>query len=363
MSPPPRSAIAHLLEQPHRFGFIQAVRLIERWQRRPGLPPPQDAFGRGLRFRNSLSLAFPASEIAEFRVVATGGPREAAAGRWPDAGPEASTVARIEITPAFMGLLGAGGTLPRFYTELFARREWLHKDGSSRRFLDIFVHRAVVLFYQAWRKHRLPLRFETDRHQEFLPCVLALAGLGQTALRNRLRAREGGVADDALALYAGLLQQRPVSAAVIGQLLSHYLGVGVRLDQFVGRWFALPPDQQTTLGRDHATLGAQAVVGERIWQRDLRLRLTLGPLGRAQFTRFLPGPPAGPGLVALRELLTLLTGVVFEYEVRLCLRAADVQPARLHAADAPRLGWTGFLTTRPAAQDRSDAGYDLHALA
>lgn len=350
------SAIAGLLAEPARYGFMQAVRLLERWHlQRDGLSP-QDVMARRLRFRNSLSLAFPPSEVAEFRAVEVRVPGTAGT-----AADEAFQ--RYEIVPAFMGLLGAGGTLPTFYTELFAQRELMQRDGSARRFLDIFVHRSVVLFYQAWRKHRLPLRFETDRHQEFLPCVLALAGLGQTTLRNRLRAREGGVADDALALYAGLLQQRPVSAAVIGQLLSHYLSVGVRLDQFVGRWFALPPAQQTTLGLDQATLGAQAVVGERIWQRDLRLRLTLGPLGRAQFTRFLPGPPAGPGLVALRELLTLLTGLVFEYEVRLCLRAADVQPARLHATDAPRLGWTGFLTTRPAAQDRSDAGYDLHALA
>lgn len=363
MSTPPRSAIAHLLEQPHRFGFMQAVRLIERWQRPAQMPPPQDGLGRGLRFRNALSLAFPPSEIAEFRVVAADHAAPATVGPWSDAGPNPAAVARIEITPAFMGLLGAGGTLPRFYTELFARREWLHKDSSSRRFLDIFVHRAVVMFYQAWRKHRLPLRFEADRHHEFLPCVLALAGLGQAALRNRLRAREGGVADDTLALYAGLLRQRPVSAAAIGQLLSHYLGVGVRLDQFVGRWFSLPPAQQTALGRGQSALGTQAVVGERVWQRDLRLRLTLGPLGRTQFDRFLPGPPAGPGLVALRELLTLLTGVVFEYEIRLCLRAADVQPARLEAAGAPRLGWTGYLITRPAAQDRCDAGYDLHALA
>lgn len=367
MSTPPRSAIAHLLEQPHRFGFMQAVRLIERWQRRPGSPASQDMPGRGLRFRNSLSLAFPPSEIAEFRIVGTDPAASASGGLTAGPGshavPAPSAIERIEITPAFMGLLGAGGTLPRFYTELFARREWLHKDASARRFLDIFVHRAVVLFYQAWRKHRLPLRFEADRHHEFLPCVLALAGLGQSALRHRLRAREGGVADDTLALYAGLLRQRPVSAAAIGQLLSHYLGVGVRLDQFVGRWFALPAAQQTALGRGQASLGAQAVVGERVWQRDLRLRLTLGPLRRAQFKRFLPGPPAGPGLVALRELLTLLTGLAFEYEVRLCLRADDVQPACLDAADAPRLGWTGFLITRPAAQDRCDAGYDLHALA
>ena len=58
-----------------------------------------------------------------------------------------------------------------------------------------------------------------------------------------------------------------------------------------------------------------------------------------------------------------MTGIAVEYEVRLTLRAADVAPAQLGAQAAPRLGWDGFLITRPSAADRSDAGYDLHALA
>lgn len=358
--PPPAagSAIAQLLAEPHRYGFMQAVRLLERWHMQQQQLSAQEVLNQRLRFRNSLSLAFPPSEIAEFKPVSGLGVSSKSL-------PLADApITRYEITPAFMGLLGAGGALPTFYTELFARREIMHRDGSSRRFLDIFVHRAVALFYQAWRKHRLPLRFEADRHNEYLPRVLALAGLGQPALRRRLRGDEGGVADDTLAYYAGLLQQRPISASAIQRILSHYFAVPVRMEQFVGRWFTLPPQQHSLLGLDNAVLGAQAVVGERLWQRDLRVRMTFGPMDRRQFVRFLPGAPGqpeGPARLALRELLTLLTGVALEYEVRLTLRAEDVQPATLDDQGAPRLGWDGFLITRPATEDRSDAGYDLLA--
>jgi len=347
---PLRSAIDHLLAEPHRHGFMQAVRLLERWQVRATGLAPYEVLTHKLRFRNGLSLSFPASEIAEFRVVGSEPP--APGGR--------AGFSRIEITPAFMGLLGAGGTLPAYYTELFAQREAQHRDRSSRAFLDIFVHRAVALFYQAWRKHRLPLRFERDRQHEYLPRVLALAGLGQRALQQRLHARRGGVADDSLAHYAGLLRQRPVSAAAITQVLSHYFAARVQLQSFVGRWFTLPRQQQSSLGLGQVTLGAQAVVGERVWQRDLRMQLTIGPLRRHQFDRFLPG---GAALLALRELLTLLTGHALEYEVRLTLHAADVRCAQLDDRHAPRLGWDGFLLSRPSPADRSDAGYDIHALA
>jgi type VI secretion system protein ImpH len=250
--------------------------------------------------------------------------------------------------------------LPVFYTELFAQREVYQKDSAARAFMDIFLHRAVVQFYQAWRKHRLAVEFEADRRNRFLPLVLAVAGLGHKNLRDRLHARDGGVSDDALAYFAGALQQRPPTAATIRRVLAQYFDVAVRLDQFIGRWFRLPGDNQTRLGLGNGALGNGAVVGERVWQRDLRMRLTIGPMTRERFRRFLPG---GPAALALRELLTMFTGVTIEYEVRLALRADEVKPSQLSADSGPLLGWDSFLVTHPVATDRADAGYDIHAVA
>lgn len=389
------SSIHRLIAEPHRFGFFQAVRLLERWFEQQERLTPGQALSERLLFRNSLAMAFPASEIAAFHVALAdsagpagpvrnalrgfdsrdGGSRDVssrdvdsrdASSR--DVGSrgldsrnlDSRAVRRVEITPSFIGLLGAGGTLPNFYTELFAQRELYHKDTAARAFLDVFLHRAVVLFYQSWRKHRLAVLYEADRRHRFAPLVLSLGGLGAKALRDRLRAHEGGVADDTLAFFTGVLRQRPVSAVTIRRVLAQYFRVPVALESFIGRWFMLPGDNQTALGMANASLGGGAVMGERVWQRDLRLRLTLGPMARDRYRRFLPG---GPGALALRELLTLMTGVTLEYEVRLTLRAADVQPAHLSATDSPRLGWDGFLVTQSVARDRSDAGYDIHAVA
>jgi type VI secretion system protein ImpH len=169
------------------------------------------------------------------------------------------------------------------------------------------------------------------------------------------------VADDTLAYFSGVLQQRPVSAGMVRQMLADYFRVPVAVDQFVGRWFTLPPGSATSLGLANAVLDSNAVVGERVWQRDLRMRLTLGPMAREQFHRFLPG---GKAALALRELLTLLTGVSLEYEVRLALRADEVNGMRLDADGVgAHLGWDSFLVTQPQPRDRHDAGYDIHALA
>lgn len=368
----PVAVVHQLLEEPHRFGFFQAVRLLERWFMRHEALHGGLVLGRRLQFRNSLSLGFPASEIAAFKVVSAT-PQDIDLVLPIDATPETGddtgllqalrssrTVGHIEITPAFVGLLGAGGALPIFYTELLTQREAYDKDTGARAFLDVFLHRAVVLFYEAWRKHRLPIQFETDRRNRFLPLMLSVSGVGHPALRDRLKARAGGVADDTLAFFGGLLQQGTVSAAVLQRMVAHYFKVPVRVYQFVGRWFTMPTGNQTRLGLTNGQLGGNALSGERVWQRDLRMRLTLGPMSREKLRRFLPG---GPGALALRELLTMLTGVSLEYEIRLSLRAEDVQGVRLADDTGPRLGWDGFLVTRPAAEDRSDAGYDIHSLA
>ena len=355
MRAPDASPISRLLDEPQRFEFHQAVRLLHGHLRQ--LPADERP---AIRFRNTLSLSFPASEVVGIERHVHRDDETDGAG---DASNE--RLERIELTPAFMGLLGATGALPLSYSEQFAQRETGGRDGAARAFLDIFQHRAVTLFHEAWRKHRLPLQFEADRRERYLPLVMSLAGLGEPALRRRLHGDEGGVADDALAFYSGLLQRRAVSAEHLQRVLAHYFGVPVKVTQFVGRWFELDDDCQVTLGETTFRLGHDTLLGPRVWQRDLRARVCIGPMNRALHQRFLPG---GPAALALRELLTLVSGVSLEYEIRLSVRAADVVGATLPGSPqsegaGPRLGWDSYLVSQPCTEDREEAVYDLHALA
>jgi type VI secretion system protein ImpH len=384
--------IEKLLREPQQFGFFQAVRLLDRWM---AASSPDGQGLSKLNFRNSLSLAFPASEIESIKVHwhalgdAEGVPVDGASAMptsqpsalermlnavEPEALPRhAAQIDRIDMTPAFMGLLGVSGTLPMFYTEMLAQRELYQKDYAARAFMDVFSHRSVSLFYQAWRKHRLPIQYEADRQNKFLPLVLSLAGVGQKGLRNRLGGERGAVADEALAFYAGALQQRTLSVKQLQQVLQDYLRVPVAIEQFVGRWYQLPDAgkfflgvtarQGGAMGSLNGVLGKSAMLGERVWQRDLRMRVVLGPLNHAKFRRFLPG---GKGADALKELITMLSGVSLEYEINLQLRRDDVEGCKLDSqrpATAARLGWDTFLQTKPANEDRSDVRYDIHAAA
>ncbi len=335
------SPLDTLQAEPHRFGFFQAVRLLGML----GAVPGED-----VRFRNSLSLSFPASEIEAMD--------------WQLRPDDQGHIPQVAITPAFMGLLGASGALPLVYTEQLAQVESQHRHAqdehpAARAFLDVFSNRALTLFHQAWRKHRLHLQFESDRRQRFMPLVLALAGLGQKGLQGRFDAERDGLADEALAYHAGALQQRALSAGQMRQILQDYLGVPVQIEQFVGRWYTVPDGGRTLLGMS-GQLGCSALLGDRVWQRDLRMRVSLGPLNHAQFRRFLPGHE---GARALASLLTLCQGLSLEYEVCLQLKRQAVQGLHLSATGQAQLGWDTFLQTAGATQDRSDVRYEIHAAA
>ncbi|WYX08963.1 type VI secretion system baseplate subunit TssG [Achromobacter xylosoxidans] len=102
------SVIESLLAEPQRFKFFQAVRVLELWFARQEGTRARNAVPAHLRFVNSSSLGFPASEIAGLTAFDKNGQAlHDADARL--AALAAGTLGRVEIEPAFFGLLGGQG--------------------------------------------------------------------------------------------------------------------------------------------------------------------------------------------------------------------------------------------------------------
>ncbi len=350
------AVIERLFAQPYRFEYFQAVRMLELWLKRHGAPG-EGAVANYLRFQNSTSLNFPASQLEAMQPEPREVPTDA---RALGQALQSAQLKYIRITPAFMGFLGSSGTLPAHYTERIAAHALYEKDDGPRAFLDTFSNRALALFYEAWRKYRLELKYEVDGKDTFLPLLLSLAGMGNESLRKRLSDDGEGVLDESIGYFATAMRQRPASAVQIAKVLSEYFNQKIKAEQFIGCWYDVPQEQQTVLGLGNAMLGAGAMAGSRVWQRDLRLRLVIGPLDLEGYESFLPG---GKAAKALESMLTMFTGLSLEYEVQLVLRAADVQGARLEDDRVGgRLGWDSFLVTDVQTQDRADVRYEIHTV-
>jgi type VI secretion system protein ImpH len=328
--------IAQLLAEPHRFQFAQLLNILLGLLRRHGVPY-EKAFGEVLRFRNNLSLAFPASEIQAIEVE----PKAPVAVQDVAHALHSAAVRKVRITPAFIGLLGAGGTLPLHDTERIAARQSLDGDPSQRELLDVFSNRMTGLFYEAWGKYRVEHGIDIREHDRLLPMLTAMAGsrrgeAGRTGTRVRVQ-------DEVVAFYAGLLRTRPVSAATVERVLADYFDVPIRLEPFGGCWDAIPEKRRSTLGTTAPTLGCGAALGVRMWRHDLRALLHIGPLDEAQITAFLPG---GSALSALQEMVRLFAVPSLQYEIRLLPAPSYIKRMALTTkAEPKRLGWNTFLTS------------------
>ncbi|KAA0079655.1 type VI secretion system baseplate subunit TssG [Trinickia soli] len=353
--------IRQMFRKPHAFGFFQLVRLLEHWYKRHTPGASRDVPTEKLFFRNTVSLSFAPSEVERMQLRDADG---ALLDGYEDvsiavAQDQIERIGRIEVTPAFFGLLGVHGALPLHYTEQTAGRESLKREFAARAFLDVFSNRATALFWSAWKKYRLPFHYRTDQDEHYLPRMLALAGVADSGTRTRLRSGRGAFLDETIASHAHATRHWPMSSVYLQQTLSEYFGVPVQVKPLAGRRYSVPRNHLsgwTQSGGMNMTLGATALAGERVWQCDIGVQLLIGPLSKRDYEAFLPGFDRA---VALRRLLTMLAGVTAEYEVSLVLRRAEVNPARLGGSG--RLGWDAFLCTQDPRSDRADVCYELPA--
>lgn len=307
------------------FGLFQALRLIDSAHPdRPGLGrslrPGDDAVRLGQRPR----LDFTSAELAEYRPASDGRP------------------ARLVVNVP--GLLGPNGPMPLYFLEYTHNRLVHAGDPTLVGFLDIFQHRQLSLFYRAWAAaqpvvglDRGPARAEGYAHY-----VASLSGLSPPTSMPAATptAMPRACVDELDKLqFCALLATRTRHASGLGLLLSRYLCVPVAIRQFVGLWLRLSRRDRTAL-RGHAgsTLGEGLVVGKRVWDRQSKFRIVIGPVGKSEMHRLLPGAASHRRLV---EWVDLYTGGLLLWDIELRLKPEAAIGMRFDGR--ARLAYTSWL--------------------
>jgi type VI secretion system protein ImpH len=245
------------------------------------------------------------------------------------------------------GMLGPNGPLPLHLTEYVRQRAKHCGDTSLSRFLDLFHHRMLSLFYRAWADAQPAVQHDRADSDRFASHVASLIGLGTPCLRNR-----DALPDAAKLFYAGRLAPQARNAEGLRALISDYFGMPAEIDEFVGEWAAIPEAHRWRLGESalpagpSTRLGQSTHLGGRVWLRQSRFRVVLGPLARHQFERVAPG---GAAVAALVALVRGYAGDELSWEVLLKLESDAVPGLRLGAC---LLGQTSWLS--PARNGLND---------
>ena len=339
------SYLTALMAAPQSYELLQALRLV-RHEVSMGYAPIE------VRYRASLSLAYPQAEIESMALIAQDN-MEDSGSSLKDGQVKASQVEagslkarQIEVYPAVIGLTGPLSALPAMYTDHLASRVNHAKDKAAPAFLDLFNHRLTDLYVQASWFYNLPLQYELNNKKDsYLLSLRALA-----------RQPKKLTAIDSLIAYAGMIAPGRLTADQLSQVLSHFLDSTVSVEQFVPEWFDLPASEQTALGGQHAALGLSAFCGARVVQFDSKIRIIFHQLDAKRYLRLLP---AGDMYQVIIDFIRKWCGVCLAVEMQLELDKQYITPLSLSESSFGSLGQGGFLISQPATQHHDDTRYAL----
>ncbi|RUX96881.1 type VI secretion system baseplate subunit TssG [Mesorhizobium sp. M7D.F.Ca.US.004.01.2.1] len=311
------------------FDFFELLRRLER---RGGLfgysgsPEREPA-----RLGQHVRLSFSARDVVEFR--------------------EAKDNAPARVTVANLGLMGPEGPLPLHLTRWVLDRlsqRWFTgaeaqqtSDTTFVDFVNILQHRMIALYYRAWADAHPAVQVERAVGGRVRAMLEAMAGIGLPGTQN-------SDLDTVKLRQAASLASQVDGPERLTLFLAEAFKVPVQIKEFIAAWITIPAGLQTRLAKAYAGLGRGATIGPRVFNRQSRIELRVGPLGYEDFKAFLPG---GQRLKLFKQAVRDMVGESLDVDLRIVLAREAVPPPRLGTVQLGRTAWLARPIERGDADD------------
>lgn len=342
----PHRLIQELCAEPWKYDFFQALRAVEcAFPEQPRLGRSRTLRDDPLRFSQLLSLSFATSTLAQPHQ------REAT----------------NRLAVQFMGLTGPNGPMPLRLTEFIRNRlrgiydpdvrgtaadttaesgTGAPKDSTLAEFLDIFHHRMISLFYRAWAVAQKTADFDREEDRCFAEWLACLFGAGSPAMDGA-----DSVPTWQKLPFTGHLACQTRHSGGLEGVLAEAFSTQAKVHNLTGHWITIPPEQRCYLGRSPSfgSLGSTCVVGSRIWDRQMKFTVQLGPMSLTQMENFLPGRACHQ---PLHDWIAFYTRREFYWEAILLLKKEEVP--KISLGQSGRLGYTMWLSSQPFKHDPGD---------
>jgi type VI secretion system protein ImpH len=321
------SFLSEARDEPWQFDFFTTLRRLERSY------PDQPRIGDSAALREEYTalgqdpyLDFPASNLSTVDTAANG---------------------RLRVLVKFLGLLGPQGALPLATTEE-AYGWWLSRDDAFPRFLDLFNHRFLQLFFRAWADSRPIAQHDRPDADRFVSYIGSAIGLGSSPFRNL-----DSVPDAAKLAFAGLMGAQAKGASRLRGLISGLFNVEAEIFEFVGSYLPFEEGEQTRIGARNSALGVDMLVGASIFSVQDKFRIRIYVKDMEDYVRFLP---SGARCEPLNDIVFFYLGEQLDWEVELAIPRGAVEPVRIGTFG--QLGWTTWMAP---AWSKTDEAYRTDA--
>jgi type VI secretion system protein ImpH len=311
------------------FDFFELLRRLER---RGGLFGYSGHADREpARLGQHVRLSFSARDVVEFR--------------------EAKDKAPARVTVANLGLMGPEGPMPlhltRWVLDRLSQRWFTGADAQQTSdttfvdFVNILQHRLIALYYRAWADAHPAVQVERAVGGRVRAMLEAMAGIGLPGTQN--------LDLDAVKLrQAASLASQVDGPERLTLFLAEAFKVPVQIKEFVATWMTIPATLQTRLAQAYAVLGRGATIGPRVFSRQSRIELRVGPLGYEEFKTFLPG---GQRLKMFKQAVRDMVGESLDVDLRIVLARESVPQPRIGAVQLGRTTWLARPAERGDADD------------
>jgi type VI secretion system protein ImpH len=205
---PAMNFVRNLKAEPWRFDFFALLRHLERtFKDKPRIGDSVTARDEFVRFGQNPFMEFPASNVV-----------------W--AGQDEEKPLKVFVR--HLGMLGPQGPLPLATTEE-AYHYALAEDEAFPRFLDLFNHRFIQLFFRAWADSRPIAQHDRSDADRFVAYVGSAVGIGSRPYHNL-----DSLPDGAKLSFAGLLGAQAKSASRLAAAIRGIFSVKAEVEEFVG---------------------------------------------------------------------------------------------------------------------------------
>ncbi|BCG82020.1 type VI secretion system baseplate subunit TssG [Mesorhizobium sp. 113-3-3] len=264
-----------------------------------------------------------------------------------DAGEKA--VARVTV--ANLGLLGPEGPMPlhltRWVLDRLSQRWFTGADAEQTSdttfvdFINILQHRMIALYYRAWADAHPAVQVERSVGGRVRAMLEAMTGIG-------LPGTQDPELDTVRLRQAGSLASQVDGVERLTLFLATAFKVPVQIKEFVAAWITIPAALQTRVGKAYAGLGRGATIGPRVFSRQSRIELRVGPLSLDDFRSFLPGERRlGLFKKAVRDMI----GETLDVDLRIVLARDAVPPPRVGTVQLGRTAWLARPVEKGDADD------------
>jgi type VI secretion system protein ImpH len=299
--------------EPWRFDYFAVLRHLERNSpNKPRIGDSATVRDEFVRLGQDPFVEFPASNVS--RVVL-------------------SESKPLQIFVKFLGLLGPQGALPLATTEE-AYHYALAQDDAFPRFLDIFNHRFIQLFFRAWADARPIVQHDRPDEDRFVAYVGSAIGLGSKPYHNL-----DSVPDAAKLGFAGLLSGQAKCASRLAGAICGLFNVKAEIEEFVGTRLVIEAADWTVLDDRHNALGRDALLGRTVFSVQDKIRVRIFTKNLAQYIRFLP---TGDLCQPLADLVFFYNGEQLDWDAELAIPVGAAESVRI--GKFGQLGWTTWMS-------------------